>query len=252
MQRPCPEPPDPLASAAAMAQTLEDLAALLRALRRRHARSRRDSSLTYRELATRTGWSQTAIAEYFTARTLPPTDRFDALLEVLSATPAERRTLATARDRIEEANRRTRSRRTAHPVPAAPVPGHPAPSARPAAAPRQLPAAPPMFTGRTRELAQLDAALDEQSRAGGTLVVSAIAGMGGIGMAICRTQGHSYLEADVLHHAAETHLAQRHPGQARDTWQQARELYTAQHRLTAARRVQQQLDTLDEAVISTA
>jgi transcriptional regulator with XRE-family HTH domain len=103
VQRPWPEPSDALAVAAAAVQTLEDLAALLRDLRRRHARSRRDSSLTYRELAARTGWSRTAIAEYFTARTLPPTDRFDALLEVLDATAAERRALATARDRIEEA-----------------------------------------------------------------------------------------------------------------------------------------------------
>jgi tetratricopeptide (TPR) repeat protein len=181
MQRPGPEPPDPLISPAAMVQTLEDLAALLRDLRRRHARSRRDSSLTYRELAARTGWSQTAIAEYFTARTLPPTDRFDALLEVLSATPAERRALATARDRIEEAGRRAKSRRAARGVPAASGPGHTSMPARPGTVPRQLPVAPRMFTGRTRELAHLDTALNEQSQAGGTLVVSVIGGMGGIG-----------------------------------------------------------------------
>lgn len=160
-----------------MVQTLEDLAALLRDLRRRHARSRRDSSLTYRELAAKTGWSQTAIAEYLTARTLPPTDRFDALLEVLGAMPAERRALATARDRIEEARRRAKTRRTANPGAlraSLPSPGPPP------AVPHQLPTAPRMFTGRSRELAHLDAALEEQSQ-GGTLVVSAIGGMGGIG-----------------------------------------------------------------------
>lgn len=172
----------PLVPAAATVRTLEDLAALLRELRRRHARSRRDSSLTYRELAARTGWSQTAIAEYFTARTLPPTDRFDALLEVLGATSAERRALATARDRIEEANRRAKKARTAHPAKAPAAPGQPpVRPAPPPTAPRQLPAAPPAFTGRTRELARLDAALDEQSQAGATMVVSAIGGMGGVG-----------------------------------------------------------------------
>ena len=180
-RRPHPEPPDPLASAAASVRTLEELAGLLRDLRRRHARSRRDSRLTYRELAARTGWSQTAIAEYFTARTLPPTDRFDALLELLNASPNERRALATARDRIEEAGRHARGRRARGPKPPSPSPAPPpalSPSPPP---PRQLPAAPRMFTGRMRELTYLDAALDEQSRPGGTVVISAIGGMGGIG-----------------------------------------------------------------------
>lgn len=64
-------------------------------------------------------------------------------------------------------------------------------------------------------------------------------------LVICRAQGHSHLEADVLHHIAETHLAQHRPDRARTTWQQAHELYTAQHRRTDAERVQQQLDGLD-------
>ncbi|WP_225848910.1 tetratricopeptide repeat protein [Streptomyces sp. HPF1205] len=153
-------PPDAPAEAAAQVRTLEELAALLRDLRRRHARGRRDSTLTYRELAARTGWSQTAIAEYFTARTLPPTDRLDALLKVLGATPAEQRALATARDRIEEANRRARRRRTARTAPAA-LPHGPAPGPLPPwTAPRQLPAAPTAFVGRSRELALMDEALD--------------------------------------------------------------------------------------------
>jgi len=164
-----------LVSAASTVATLEDLAALLRDLRRRHARRRRDSHLTYRELAAKTGWSQTAIAEYFTARTLPPTDRFDALLEVLGVSPAEQRALATARDRVEEDNRRIGARRTAR----RPGPGRGLASG---VAAHQLPAAPRMFTGRTRELDCLDAALDERSRAAdGTPLVCAIGGMGGIG-----------------------------------------------------------------------
>lgn len=166
-------PPD----GAQQARTREDFAGLLRDLRRRHARSRRDSSLTYRELAARTGWSQTAIAEYFTGRTLPPTDRLDALLDVLDATPAEQRALADARDRVEEVGRRTKRDRVA---PAAPL-QQPSSRARDSAVPRQLPAAPRLFTGRARELARLDTARDGQSGAGGTLVISAIAGAGGIG-----------------------------------------------------------------------
>lgn len=187
MQRPSPEPPDPLASAAAMVRTLDDLAALLRDLRRRHARSRKDTSLTYRELAAKTGWSQTAIAEYFTARTLPPTDRFDALLELLSTTAAERRALATARDRIEEGQRQARVNRTARtgPATAALYPSarsaRPGPEPWPQPTPRQLPAAPHMFIGRSRELAQLDAELDEQPQASGAPLVFTIGGMGGIG-----------------------------------------------------------------------
>jgi tetratricopeptide (TPR) repeat protein/transcriptional regulator with XRE-family HTH domain len=167
-----------MASAAATVRTLEDLAVLLRDLRRQHARRRRDSRLTYRELAARTGWSLTAIAEYFTARTLPPTDRFDALLEVLDATPAQRRALATARDRIEEASRQAKSRRKTHPAP--PAKASPPPT-RPRPAPTQLPAPPGMFTGRVRELAELDAALVDQSAADRMLAICAIGGMGGIG-----------------------------------------------------------------------
>jgi len=51
---------------------------------------------------------------------------------------------------------------------------------RQAAVPRQLPAAPPHFTGRTAELAALTTALDPAGR-DGTAVISTIAGAGGIG-----------------------------------------------------------------------
>jgi tetratricopeptide (TPR) repeat protein len=174
------------APAANQAQTLEELAALLRDLRRRHAREQRDSRLTYRELAQRTGWSQAAIAEYFTARTLPPTDRFDALIEVLGAGPAERRALADARDRVEENQRRAKGGRTAGRTPPAPRSG-PAPSGEPRppvpAGPRQLPADSTLFTGRDGELGQLLALADDTGTgsAPGTVVVCAIGGMGGVG-----------------------------------------------------------------------
>ncbi|MBB5958115.1 DNA-binding SARP family transcriptional activator/tetratricopeptide (TPR) repeat protein [Saccharothrix tamanrassetensis] len=51
-------------------------------------------------------------------------------------------------------------------------------AAKPAVVPRQLPAAPEPFVGRDDELDRLDAVLD---RSGGTVVISAIAGAGGIG-----------------------------------------------------------------------
>ena len=59
---------------ASEARTLADLGRLLRELRRRHARRRGDSELTYRALAAKTGWSQAAIWEYFAGRHChPPT-----------------------------------------------------------------------------------------------------------------------------------------------------------------------------------
>ncbi|MGH4007232.1 MAG: AAA family ATPase [Pseudonocardiaceae bacterium] len=82
--------------------TSADLARLLRQLRRRQARQRGETTLTYRELAAKTGWSVGIIGEYFAGNVLPPTDRFDVLIQLLGATPAEQGWLATARDRVEE------------------------------------------------------------------------------------------------------------------------------------------------------
>ena len=47
--------------------------------------------------------------------------------------------------------------------------------------PRQLPAAPRLFTGREPELAALTAALDDDAESGRTVVITAIGGLGGIG-----------------------------------------------------------------------
>jgi hypothetical protein len=85
--------------------TVEDLARLLRQLRRRQARQAGEARLTYRDLAARTGWSRGIIGEYFAGNVLPPTDRFDELIRLLGATPAEQGGLATARDRVEEYRR---------------------------------------------------------------------------------------------------------------------------------------------------
>ncbi|MEU0551617.1 tetratricopeptide repeat protein [Micromonospora sp. NPDC005979] len=143
---------------AAGAQTSDDLAGLLRALRRRHARQQGDGELTYRELAARTGWSHTAIAEYLTGKTLPPTDRLDALVRLLGATPAEQGALATARDRIEESRRR-----------APRTPGR--------LVPRQLPADVASLAGRDDEVTLLDKLVAAPT----SVVVAAISGTAGVG-----------------------------------------------------------------------
>jgi hypothetical protein len=160
---------------AALVQTPDELAALLRALRRRHARRRGDGELTYQAMASRIGCSQTAIAEYFTARTVPPTDRFDALVGLLGAARAERGALATARDRVAE-RRRDGHRR----APAQKGPQRPRPDRAGHGVPRQLPTALRHFCGRRAELAELDRLLDG-ALATEAVLVTAISGTAGIG-----------------------------------------------------------------------
>jgi hypothetical protein len=89
--------------------TQDGLARALRQLRRRLARRCNDAQLTYRELAAATGWAHGVIGDYFAGKTLPPTDRFDVLVTLLGATPAEQHGLATARDRVEELRRSRRA-----------------------------------------------------------------------------------------------------------------------------------------------
>jgi DNA-binding CsgD family transcriptional regulator/transcriptional regulator with XRE-family HTH domain len=148
-------------------QTIDDLARLLRRLRRRDARARGGVELTYRELAARTGWSHAAVGQYLTGRALPPTDRFDTLVRLLGATPAEREALASARDRVGE---RRRAPRWARPV---------------AVVPRQLPPAARDFTGRAAHLAALTAwAAGSVGRAvsgAGTTTLAVVTGAAGVG-----------------------------------------------------------------------
>jgi tetratricopeptide (TPR) repeat protein len=146
--------------------TVADLARLLRQLRRRQARQRNTPMLTYRQLAAQTGWSHGIIGEYFAGNVLPPTDRFDVLVRLLGATSAEQGSLATARDRVEEQRR-----------------GAPSTGGQPWhrwAVPRQLPATVVGFTGRTGQLAELNALLSGPAPAS-AVVVSAIGGTAGVG-----------------------------------------------------------------------
>ncbi|MEU0551797.1 tetratricopeptide repeat protein [Micromonospora sp. NPDC005979] len=186
-----------VARRAVAAQTLPDLAGLLRQLRRREARQQGETRLTYRQLAAKTGWSRGIIGEYFAGNVLPPPERFDALIRLLGASPTEQGVLATARDRIEERRRRpTGDHATdvrAGTGAARPQSG----GARVAAmsnrlpVPRQLPPALPGFVGRTAQLAQLDAACAGPDAAddgglapAGVVTLSGTAGVGKTTLAV--------------------------------------------------------------------
>lgn len=138
-------------------RTLAELGTVLRQLRRRHARRSKDSELTVRELAGRTGYAYGAISEYLSGKTLAPTDRFDVLIRLLGASVAEQRALATARDRVAERRRPRRAE----------------------AVPRELPPDVYAFTGRAAELAQLDTLLEGAGP--GIGLISAVAGTAGVG-----------------------------------------------------------------------
>lgn len=159
--------------------TLADLAELLRHLRRRQGRERGEPPPTHRGLAARSGWSHGVIWAYLAGQVLPPTDRFDILVRLLGAGPAEQGALATARDRVEESRRVAVSQLAADqaagspPIPA--VPAVPAVPAEPII-PRQLP--PPVrgFVGRAGDLATLTGLADPP--AGQTVVITGLTGVG--------------------------------------------------------------------------
>ena len=140
-------------------QTLDELGEVLRQLRRRYARRHNTPELTVRELARRSGYAYGVISEYLSGKALAPTDRFDVLIRLLGASSIEQRTLATARDRVEE-QRRAR---------------------RPVCVPRELPPDVHGFTGRRKELAELDLMLHWAEESEGVALISALAGTAGVG-----------------------------------------------------------------------
>jgi tetratricopeptide (TPR) repeat protein len=145
--------------------TVDGLGRLLRQLRRRQARQQGGAPATYRELAAATGWSHGIVGEYLAGRVLPPTDRFDVLVRLLGATPAEQGALATVRDRVEERRRADQQR---------------------AATPRQLPVGVSSFAGRTATLATLDRWLSDVRRneAAAVTVLTGTAGVGKTTLAV--------------------------------------------------------------------
>jgi tetratricopeptide (TPR) repeat protein len=140
-------------------QTVEELGEVLRQLRRRYARRHNTPELTVRELARRSGYAYGVISEYLSGKTLAPTDRFDVLIRLLGASATEQRALATARDRVDE-QRRARL---------------------PVSVPRELPPDVPMFTGRRKELAELDRMVRWAGESDGVALISALTGTAGVG-----------------------------------------------------------------------
>jgi hypothetical protein len=165
-----PADPDRLGAAAARVVEADALALLLRHLRRREARQRGAAPLTYRELAAKTGYSHSIIGAYLTGATLAPADRFDVVIRLLGASPAEQQALATARDRVEERGRAAQSRRAARSAAGGPA-GRPMP--------RQLPPEAFGFVGRSDTLAGLDALLVAGSV--GEVPIAAVTGTAGVG-----------------------------------------------------------------------
>jgi hypothetical protein len=63
-------------------------------------RQRRDTELSYREMAAMSGYTHGVIGDYFTGKVLPPTHRLDVLVQLLGATRKEQRAFVAARDRV--------------------------------------------------------------------------------------------------------------------------------------------------------
>jgi tetratricopeptide (TPR) repeat protein len=141
--------------------TLAELSRELELLRARAAPGSHKTKVSLAELAKRTGEARSTIHSYVTGRYLAPSDVLDRMVTALGATPAELREWGEAWFRVS-ADQEIRKRPTE-------------------TVPRELPADVPAFTGRAAELATLDRLLAD---AGGTtkaVVLSAVAGMAGVG-----------------------------------------------------------------------
>ncbi|MDT7804893.1 MAG: hypothetical protein QOI78_8326 [Actinomycetota bacterium] len=140
-------------------RTRADLARELDLLRGTAARGSGRKRVPLAELAKRSGVPRSTVHTYLTGQSLPPADVLDRLVIALGGTPADQPDWADAWDRVAAHEHGTRRTRPADPPPTVP---------------RQLPAAPSSFIGRQAELDLLDAG-------GGTAIISAIAGTGGLG-----------------------------------------------------------------------
>ncbi|GAA1287802.1 hypothetical protein Psi02_70260 [Planotetraspora silvatica] len=166
------------------------------ALRVALRRLRRQRGLSQRELVRPLHLaSHSAIADYESGRRMPPADIVTAYERYFSLQPGEllrlreravtERADAEARAALADADAEGRPARAggrAEPeaVPRSSEATRPPGGARRGAVPRQLPIGTTLFTGRVRDLARLDAMLEETS-APAAAVISAIGGMAGIG-----------------------------------------------------------------------
>ena len=107
------------------------------------------------------------IGDYFTGKTLPPTDRLDVLVLLLGAAGEEQSAFATARDHVEE---RRRQRPAAVPASSPSIP-------------HQLPGTTRLFAGRAAELETLTG-LADTACPGTAPVIIAIDGTAGIGKTV--------------------------------------------------------------------
>ncbi|WP_223199573.1 ATP-binding protein [Solihabitans fulvus] len=122
------------------------------------------AGLTQDALATASGVSARTISSLESGRArTPQLGSMNRLSAALAVSPAEREELLAA------ARGETIPTHKSEPEPALPP------------IPRQLPAAPRLFTGRVPELARLTGAMDAQADLGATMVISTIGGTGGIG-----------------------------------------------------------------------
>jgi transcriptional regulator with XRE-family HTH domain len=121
-------------------------------------------------LAAKTGWSRATIGNYLSGKTLPPTDRLDALVRLLGATAAELGRLATLRDGMEEVRRRGVSG-----APPRRITGHGR------VLPRQLPKPVRHLAGRRTELEALTRLAGTAVEGRTAAVVLTIGGMAGVG-----------------------------------------------------------------------